>query len=401
MVTGNTTEQRLGNFLKASLLEIMGILHAECGSLFLFDASNKELVLDTFQNTKKLNFTKVRCRLGEGVSGKVIERQAAVLVKDIDTDHRFSRNGFAHYHTKSFISVPLVGPSGLVGLINIADRSDRQAFTEKDLEFAKRLAEYACIIAYNAEVSEKLRKEKEESDRQRFLLEKYASVGKLAAGVVHEINSPLDGVLRFTNLLLAQVQQKTTAYDYLSEIKLGLERIEGITRSLLQFSHQVNQGAAKRQNWILLNDMLDESLGIFNPRFKDQAVELKKDYLPFKYEIFDAGIAHVFMNLVKNALDAMPRGGLLNVYVRRRGNDLCVVFKDTGGGIPVAIQDKIFEPFFTTKVQTKGTGLGLAICREIMTRYNGAIELESTLQEGSVFTVVIPADFARIANEPA
>jgi hypothetical protein len=103
----------------------------------------------------------------------VIERQAAVLVKDIDTDHRFSRNGFAHYHTKSFISVPLVGPSGLVGLINIADRSDRQAFTEKDLEFAKRLAEYACINRYIMPmVSEKLRKEKEESDRQRFLWRK-------------------------------------------------------------------------------------------------------------------------------------------------------------------------------------------------------------------------------------
>jgi signal transduction histidine kinase len=188
-------------------------------------------------------------------------------------------------------------------------------------------------------------------------------------------------------------------HDYLSEIKLGLKRIESITGSLLQFSHQVNQGAVKQQNWILLNDMLDESIDIFNPRFKDQAVELKKEYLPLRYEIFDAGIAHVFMNLVKNALDAMPRGGSLNVYVRRRGKDLCVVFKDTGGGIPVVIQDKIFEPFFTTKAQTKGTGLGLAICREIMSRYNGAIELESTLREGSVFTVVIPAEYVRIENE--
>lgn len=394
MVVGSNSQQHLSSFLKASLLEIMGILGAECGSLFIFDNKNNELILDTFQNSKKIAFDKVRFRMGEGVAGKVVEHRAPVLVKDIDADARFGKNGFAHYHTKSFISVPLIGPVGLIGLINIADKSDRQAFTEKDLEFAKRLAEYSCVIAYNTLLLETLRQEKEEAERQRTLLEKYASVGKLAAGVVHEINSPLDGVLRFTNLLLSQSQNSATMRDYLTEIKQGLQRIEGITKSLLQFSHQVNRSNSKIQQWMRLHELMDESISIFSPRFKDQAVDLQKDYAQ-SYEIFDAGIAHVFMNLVKNALDAMPRGGNLKIYTRSRGKDLCIVFKDTGAGIPVALQDKVFEPFFTTKVRGKGTGLGLAICREIVSRYEGSIELESTVKEGSTFTVVIPEKYIR------
>ncbi|MFA5101235.1 MAG: GAF domain-containing protein, partial [Candidatus Omnitrophota bacterium] len=240
------SQAQIKNFLKDSLLEIMSILKAECGSLFVFDGQNKELVLESFQNSKKIALSGVKYRMGEGVSGKVIESHTPVLVKDINTDRRFHKNGFAHYHTNSFISVPLVTPDGLIGLINIADKSTNEPFTEKDLEFASTLAEYACIIAYNLDLSEKLRMEKEEIDRQKALLEKYATVGKLAAGVVHEVNNPLDGIIRFTNMLLGQSDSHSVAHEYLLEIKRGLSRIENITRSLLQFSHQVNASAAKQ-----------------------------------------------------------------------------------------------------------------------------------------------------------
>jgi len=231
----STSLGQVKNFLKDSLLEIMSILKAECGSLFLFDGRSRELVLESFQNSKKISLSGVKYRMGEGVSGKVIESRAPVLVKDINTDTRFHKNGFTHYCTNSFISVPLVTPDGIIGLINIADKSTHEPFNEKDLEFASTLAEYACIIAYNLDLSEKLRAEKEELDKQKSLLEKYATVGKLAAGVVHEVNNPLDGIIRFTNMLLKQAEAHSVTQEYLGEIKRGLSKIENITKSLLQF----------------------------------------------------------------------------------------------------------------------------------------------------------------------
>ena len=389
------SQAQIKNFLKDSLLEIMSILKAECGSLFVFDGQNKELVLESFQNSKKIALSGVKYRMGEGVSGKVIESHTPVLVKDINTDRRFHKNGFAHYHTNSFISVPLVTPDGLIGLINIADKSTNEPFTEKDLEFASTLAEYACIIAYNLDLSEKLRMEKEEIDRQKALLEKYATVGKLAAGVVHEVNNPLDGIIRFTNMLLGQSDSHSVAHEYLLEIKRGLSRIENITRSLLQFSHQVNASAAK-QSYAELNQVIEDSLSVFASRMAGVVAVERKLSTP-AIRLMDLGLSHIFVNLFKNAIDAMPKGGTLRVETSLRDEKLTVIVADCGIGMDDSVIEHIFEPFYTTKAQDKGTGLGLSICREIVNRYDGRITVDSAPGKGSVFTITIPAKFIKYA----
>ena len=116
-------EHIVRNFLKDTMLEIMSILNAESGSLFLLDEKNKELVLESFQHAKKLLVSNVRKPVGEGVCGKVMQIKTPVVVKDIDTDLLFGRNGFSHYHTRSFMCIPLVGPTNLIlGVINISDK---------------------------------------------------------------------------------------------------------------------------------------------------------------------------------------------------------------------------------------------------------------------------------------
>jgi signal transduction histidine kinase len=394
MITSeNTSQAQIKNFLKDSLLEIMSILNAECGSLFLFDGQNKELVLESFQNSKKISLGGIKYRMGEGVSGKVIESNIPVLVKDINSDRRFHKNGYAHYHTNSFISVPLVSPDGLIGLINIADKSNHEAFSEKDLEFASTLAEYACIIAYNLDLSEKLRLEKEELDRQKSLLEKYATVGKLAAGVVHEVNNPLDGIIRFTNMLLAQVDMHTVMHEYLVEIKRGLSRIENITKSLLQFSHQVNSSPAK-QSYSDLLMVIDDSVGAYASQIAEN-IKVNLRLSAPAIRIMDLGLSHIFVNLLKNAIDAMPHGGVLDISTELLDEKLIITVGDTGTGMPASVIEHIFEPFYTTKAHDKGTGLGLAICREIINRYDGSLTVESAVNQGSVFTIKIPAKFIK------
>jgi len=385
-------ETLVKEFLQQTLKELMDVFKVECGSLFLFDAKTKELILDSFFNAHQILVKGIKFQIGEGVCGKVIANKTPVLVTDIDLDGRFRKNGFKHYHTKSFISVPLTSPDGVLGVFNLADKANGEAFTEQDLDFATALVQYAGIIAYNLCISEKLKKEKEALDKQKALLEKYASVGKLAAGVVHEINNPLDGIIRFTNMLLNQVENNSVAREYLLEIKRGLSRIENTTKSLLQFSHQINHGNTRVKNYVDLENLMEDSLSVFSSRLTDN-VNVIRNFSPRKMKLLDIGIAHVFINIIKNALDAMPAGGKLVITSDFRDADIEISFKDSGIGIPLDLKERIFEAFFTTKNMEKGTGLGLSICQEIVSRYEGKIEVESAPGAGTTFKVIIPKKF--------
>ncbi len=390
--TSIEAEFQVRNFLQQTLKEIMAVFKVDCGSLFLFDAKTKELVLDSFYNAHQIPVKVIKFQIGEGVSGKVVANKTPVLVTDIDRDLRFHKNGFKHYQTKSFISVPLTTPDGVLGVINLADKSSGQPFTEQDLDFASSLVKYAGIIAYNLCLAEKLKKEKEALDKQKSMLEKYASVGKLAAGVVHEINNPLDGIIRFTNMLLNQVENNSVTREYLLEIKKGLNRIEKTTKSLLQFSHQVNQSSARMRNYVDLQAVIEDSLSVFAERIRGN-VDVIANFSPRKIRLLDIGVAHVCINLIKNALDSMPGGGKLVITTDIKESNLVMVVRDSGVGIPLELKEKIFEAFFTTKTADQGTGLGLSICREIINRYEGIIEVESVSGTGSTFKVMIPKKY--------
>ncbi|MFH1128457.1 MAG: ATP-binding protein [Candidatus Omnitrophota bacterium] len=385
------TDNFLKIFLNNALADIMGLLKAECGSLFLFDPKNNDLVLDSFLNSKDLQIKGLRKRLGEGISGKVVELKIPVLVNDINGDIRFTRNGFNHYNTGSFISIPLFGSTGLLGLMNIADKQSREPFSQKDMETAVLLARYSCISAEHLLQSSKLKDEKEILNKQKSLLEKYASVGKLAAGVVHEINNPLDGIIRYTNMLLNQTEGNSVSGEYLLEVKNGLNRIANITKSLLEFSHQVNSNNHHRvKNYVGIPELIDESLCLFKERIKNNITVNKKYQEPLP-KILDMGLQHVFMNLIKNSLDAIaPEGGALDITVGIKGAEIEIIFRDSGSGISSEVMEHIFEPFFTTKTCNKGTGLGLAICNEIINKYEGKIEVKDSTPKGAAFVILIP-----------
>ncbi len=379
-------------FLNTTLKEIMSILNAESGSFFLFDHGNKELVLDSYVNSRDIAIKDIKRRIGEGISGKVVEIKTPVLVSDIDSDPRFNRNGFTHYNTKSFISIPLIGAEGLIGLINISDKSTGEPFSEKDLQFAITLCKYACVIVENLFNSSKINEEKEKLEKQKKLLEKYATVGKLAAGVVHQINNPLDGIIRYTNMVLSQLSGHSVAREYLLEIKQGLNRIGNITKSLLEFSHLVNCDSPKFKRYVNIYELIDDSLAALKNKIGSN-IKITRNYQLKLPRLMDMGISHVLINIITNAIDAMPEGGKLEISTEFKDSAVYISFKDTGQGIPHEIQNRIFEPFFTTKDMDKGTGLGLAISKEIVTKYDGTIEVQSMQGNGSTFTVLIPAKY--------
>ncbi|MCX5702888.1 MAG: ATP-binding protein, partial [Candidatus Omnitrophica bacterium] len=384
-------------FLNTTLKEMLAALEADCGSLFLFDVDNKELVLDSLYNSGDMHLKGLRQRIGEGVSGKVVNIKMPVLVKDINQDARFKRNGFQHYRTSSFISIPLFSSKGLMAVINIADKSNGQPFSEKDLNIASLICRYACLNVDNTICYLELKEQKDTLEKQKMALEKYASVGKLAAGVVHEVNNPLDGIIRYANILLNELEQNSLAHEYLMEIKRGLNRIANITKSLLDFSHQINSTSAQNKRYVDIHRLVEESLDVFSERVNG-SIRVNKKYQKDLPRILDLGLAHVVINIIKNALDAMPEAGALEISTSLNNGAIEISFKDTGAGMPVSIKEQIFEPFFTTKDIDKGTGLGLAICNEIINKYEGKIEVESSEGKGSKFVISIPRKYLENAQ---
>ncbi len=155
--------------LNKALKEIMPLINAEGGTLFLFDPNNKELVLDSAYSHDMLDLRGIRKSLGEGVSGKVVDIRSPILVTDINSDTRFNfrRNGFRHYKTNSFISIPLFTSKGLLGLMNFTDKVSGDAFSEKDLKLAVTISQYACTAlesTYNFSIA----KEEDFSQNERF-----------------------------------------------------------------------------------------------------------------------------------------------------------------------------------------------------------------------------------------
>ena len=165
-----------------------------------------------------------------------------------------------------------------------------------------------------------------------------------------------------------------------------------ITKSLLDFSYQLNNQHNQDKKYVRLNTTIEESLGCVSEKSHER-INVVKQYKEDLPRIMDFGLSHLFVNIIKNAFDAMGESGVLTVTTCLQDSSVRISFHDTGPGIPEEIKESIFEPFFTTKDMGKGTGLGLAISNEIINKYGGRIELQSAIGKGSSFNVLIPKKY--------
>ena len=229
--------------------------------------------------------------------------------------------------------------------------------------------------------------------------EKMASLGKLAAVVAHEINNPLAGILTYSKLVsrlvdkgLENEARRKDAKTDLQEIEAESRRCGTIVKNLLTFARQAPFNPQKND----LGEVVERCLLLVGHQCELQQVEVDCHLDPMTPAIYcDAGqIQQAFLALLMNALQAMPQGGRLKVetsYRAERG-EAQIVVSDEGMGIPEDVLPHIFEPFFTTKAEGKGVGLGLAIAFGIVQQHKGSIEVSSTPQKGTTFTVTLPVE---------
>jgi len=219
--------------------------------------------------------------------------------------------------------------------------------------------------------------------------EKMAAVGTLAAGVAHEVNNPLAGVLASIENLRDNPDDKAMRHRYLDLIADGLKRIERTVANLLNFARPREIKLEPTS----INHNLRHVVELVGYQLRASGVEVKLDFdaNPAVVEADHFQMEQLFLNLVLNALDAMKDGGTIYLRTRVRGGKVIAEVRDTGHGIPVEIRDRIFDPFFTTREVGEGTGLGLAVSGSIVAAHGGRVELETSINRGSTFRVIMAA----------
>ena len=219
--------------------------------------------------------------------------------------------------------------------------------------------------------------------------EKMAAIGTLATGVAHEVNNPLAGMLTCLDLIEASPDDADARKRYLALVRDGMKRIEHIVANLLDFS-RLRRIEARPTS---MNERLLHVTELAAYPLRKQGIEVRHDVAP-EGDVVLADpfqLEQLLLNLVLNAVQAMPGGGVLTLRTRTAPGAVVTDVSDTGSGISEEIRARIFDPFFTTRGVGEGTGLGLSVSYGIVTAHGGTIEVESAVGAGSTFRITLPA----------
>jgi len=238
-------------------------------------------------------------------------------------------------------------------------------------------------------------------EEQLQISEKMASIGLLAAGVAHEVNTPLTGISSYTQMLLDGADPQDPRTALLEKIERQTFRAAKIVNGLLNLSRPGTADGDRIH--VDINAVIGDVLSLLEHQFEVGSIKVRRELTESSTTVI--GIEHqlqqVFLNLFLNARDAMPSGGWLTITTRIDGGQLVATVSDTGSGIPPEQLARIYDPFFTTKMIGRGTGLGLSITYGIVQEHDGAIRCDSAVGQGTRFTLTLPLAASESARRAA
>jgi two-component system, NtrC family, sensor kinase len=250
-------------------------------------------------------------------------------------------------------------------------------------QFAE-LASGGCILAFEDVTA------RAHLEEQLQIADKMASIGLLAAGVAHEVNTPLTGISSYTQMLLERADPDSPDSKLLEKIERQTFRAAKIVNGLLTLARGGH--AEQERGPVDVNLVVNDVLALLEHQLKVVSIQVRRDLCPTAPIV--SGIEHklqqVFLNLFINARDAMPKGGWLSITTRMADGEVMVQVADTGAGIPAEHLSRIYDPFFTTKSLGQGTGLGLSITYGIVREHDGSMTCDSRVGEGTRFTLTLP-----------
>lgn len=332
--------------------------------------------------------------IGIGAAGQIALDGSAIFVNDYNNwEHRLWPDRTAPF--QAVAGVPLKVRGHIIGTLTVIDNDPTRAFSSADLRTLELLASQISVSLRNTGLIQELNdrvKSQQQTERRLIQSARLAAVGEMAAGVAHELNNPLTTITGFAELMLEDLPEDSDQHDDLGLILREARRARGVVRRLLDFSRQTESIKLPAD----VNEILGEVLALVHHVAKTSNVDIQLepwDELPH-IEVDRGQIKQVALNLVQNAIQAMPDGGILSIrtspLTREDRPYLAFAIQDRGLGISEENIHQIFEPFFTTKAVGSGTGLGLSISYGIVADHGGYIDVESELGIGSTFTVWLP-----------
>jgi two-component system NtrC family sensor kinase len=364
-------------------------LNARGSILRILNLKNGELELNAAYGLSDRYLSK-----GHVSSTKVIkeicQENRAIIIEDVQTDPRVQYPKEAKEEgIKMMVDLPLFMGQNVVGILRIFFGEKRE-FSEEELNFAVAIAEQCAMAIDKARLIEK---QQIQYDNLAIQTDKLSSLGRMAAGIAHEINNPLAGILLYSSNLVKKVPETGPLKKGLDVIIHEAIRCRGIIQDLLEFSRQKEPAKAQAD----LNGVINKASSILVNEFRLNRIALEKrlsDNLPSV--LIDVNeMEQVFINFFMNAIEAIQGQGQVSVrtYKDEDNQGVVVEIEDSGMGIPQEHLEKIFEPFFSTK--PKGTGLGLAVNYGIIQKHGGQIRVSSQPGRGTTMTIRLPCDQAK------
>jgi len=360
-------------------------LEIESISFFLLDRRKGAYILRVFRNI----IPKIKKLPKDDIFFKWLKEDGQIIVKEeLERFIDDPKNKLIVERLNSMeseVCIPLITRGELIGLINLGKKRSGDMYSHEDLELLANFANQAAVALENARLYEDMKKTQLLMRRT----DRLAALGSLTAGLAHEIRNPLVAVNTFLQLLPERFEDKEFREEFLKLTTSEVERVTNLVNNLLDFARP----SEPKLNKTDVNEIIEKVIALIRVTAKKKRVIIntKLEKIP-QVMLDEEQIKQVFLNILLNAIEAIPNEGTIWVGSRSMQKNgleyVQVEIEDTGKGIPKRILDHIFDPFFTTK--EKGSGLGLSISHQIVQEHNGFIEVKSILGKGTTFFVNLP-----------
>jgi signal transduction histidine kinase len=318
-----------------------------------------------------------------------VRERRPVLVHDAKNDPRVSERLRTLLAANEFVCVPLIAKAKPLGAILADNLYSGRPITHEQVQLLAMFATQAALAIETAEAYEKvedqMRQLKQAQDRL-LRSERLATVGEMAAHVAHEIRNPLVTIGGFARVILRGLDPNSPQASHAKIIVEEVMRLENILKNVMDFT----KPSAPQKVETDINRILEDTCKLIQAEATPRSVTVSESFDPGLPRITadPAQMKQAFLNIMRNALESMDRGGCLSVRTQGDHSAIVIVISDTGRGIPDSVLKHIFDPFFTTKPQ--GTGLGLAVTRKVVEEHGGDVVATSKVGSGTTFTITLP-----------